>query len=164
VQATWQNDLASLPFLSDEISERFRQHGLRVDTLMSLRVVDLWKVREAPLTVVLNLWLETELHEAEKPLYDPDFCSRQTYLSTIAVERQSTWQLQVLSEKYDEVTCDYNGSDNDEIWDVADLDDDGNNEIIFQASTCSECSELRVYSMGSDGNYSLVYSGGGYGL
>lgn len=164
VQATWQNDLASLPFLSEEISARFKQHGLRADNLVSLRVVDLWKVREAPLTVVLNLWLETELHEAEKSLYDPDFYCRQTYLSVIAVERQSTWQLQVLSEAYDEVTCDDNGSDNDEIWDVADLDDDGNNEIILLASTCSECIELRVYAIGSDGNYSLAYAGGGYGL
>jgi hypothetical protein len=63
------------------------------------------------------------------------------------------------------VTCEHDetGSNYHELWDVADLDDDGNNEIIFQVHTCSECYELRVYSMGSDGNYILVYSGGGYG-
>jgi len=102
LQTTWQNDLASLPFLSDEISGRFRQHGLQDADLVFLR---------------------------------------------------------------DEVTCELNetGSDYHELWDVADLDGDGNNEIIFQVYTCSECYELRVYSIGSAGNYILAYSGGGYG-
>jgi hypothetical protein len=166
LQTTWQSDLAVLPSLSEEISARFRQHGLQDANLVFLSVVDLWKVREEPMTVVLNLWLATDLHEEEKPRYDPpEFYSRRTYLSVIAAQRQNTWQLQVLGECYDEVVCEHNegGSDYHEVWDIADLDDDGNNEIVFQVSTCSECYELRVYAMGNDGHYILVYSGGGEG-
>ncbi|MGH7496542.1 MAG: hypothetical protein ACREOO_29685 [bacterium] len=71
----------------------------------------------------------------------------------------------MLAEIYDEVVCDYDegGSPFYDIWDVTDLDDDGNNEIVFQVATCSECVELQVYSMADDGTYVLAYSGLGYG-
>ena len=153
----WRDDLEKYPEIIAKINKFLTNHHLPSNVIENLSTTYLWKIKDDPKTLALNLYL---LRDSTDEDLGPSFADI-TSITAILQKRGKKWQMtivEVILDKETKVDITYPGGHKKHIlWDLYTVDEeDDNPKIIFKVEDGLN-EYFEVFEEQAGGKYQMIY-------
>jgi hypothetical protein len=154
---SWHDDFKEYKTASAKVKEFLKNHLLPSNVIDNLSTTYLWKIKDKPLTLALNLYL---LRDSTDEDLGPNFVDV-TSLTAILQKRGKRWKMTIIDVILDsEIKVDItypSGHKKHILWDLYTTDeDDDNPKIIFKVEGGLR-EYFEVFEEQAGGKYQMVY-------